>query len=59
MPINETELENLRHELSTGTPLNFTMLGRVFGEELWQLLVISLLGAEIHSDKIEIVVKGK
>ena len=59
MSINDEQLEIVRRDLSVGVPLNFTMLGRIFGEEFWQLIVIGFTGCEIHADKVQIVVQEK
>ena len=52
MSINETELNKLRILLNIGEPLNLTMLGRVFGEEFWQLIVVSITGTIIKVDDL-------
>lgn len=54
--INEKELELLRNDLNRNTPLNLSMLGRVFGEEFWQLIVLCITNQDIRNDKGNIII---
>lgn len=54
--INEEELSRLRQNLEAGVPLNLSMLGRVFGEEFWQLIVISITGWTLKTDLDKVVI---
>lgn len=44
--INREEFDKTCYDLEHGVPLNCIMLGRIFGEDFWALLVICMSGAK-------------
>lgn len=58
--INYLEFNEVDRELKEGVPLNLTHLGRIFGDEFWQLMVVCLTNITIKSDldKIQIFIQG-
>jgi hypothetical protein len=57
--INDKELEQVRKDLEIGVPLNLVMIGRVFGEEFWTLLVLSMMGMEFKVENMQVIIKDK
>lgn len=57
--INETQLNIVRNELGVGIPLDLTMLGRIFGDEFWQLIILAISGHNIEAEKIIINILPK
>jgi len=48
------EFEKLYTTLSHGVPLNLSMLGNVFGQEFWKLIVLVQTNINVKGDKLEI-----
>lgn len=52
--INYEELKIVEKQLEMGNALTLTMIGRIFGEEFWQLIIYSMIGMTIKADNIQI-----
>ncbi len=46
MTINREAFEAVAKEAENGAELTFEMLGRVFGSDFWEMLVIALMDAQ-------------
>jgi len=57
--INEEALEKVRKDLEMRIPLTLQMIGRVFGEEFWILLVISMMGMNFKVDNMKVIIEDK
>jgi hypothetical protein len=44
--INLTEVDIVNAELQSGVSLNFTHIARIFGDDFWKLLVLTLVDAK-------------
>lgn len=56
---NKDSFDKLCKEVEDGThgPLALKDLGRIFGEEFWELIIVAMIGVEIKADNIEIKIK--
>jgi len=57
--INEEALEKVRKDLEMRIPLTLQMIGRVFGEEFWILLVISMTDRNFKVDNMQVIIEDK
>ena len=57
--INEEALEKVRRDLEMRIPLTLQMIGRVFGEEFWILLVISMTDRNFKVDNMQVIIEDK
>jgi hypothetical protein len=44
--VNLTEIDGVNTELQSGVSLNFTHIARIFGDDFWKLLVLTLVDAK-------------
>ena len=44
--VNVEACKRIKKDMETGKPLTFSMVGEVFGQPFWELLVMSLLDAQ-------------
>ena len=55
--INEEALERTRTLLKHGERLNMVMLGEIFGQPFWELVVLTHANVELGRSKIYLTIK--
>jgi len=59
-PTNPYEFQNVSEELKRGEQLTLRMIGRVFGQPFWEVLVLSLMDSKLaYAELIEMLEQNK